>query len=307
MKFVLNTPVAIEESLTCEFKEVKAKATQAIGKSADEHIVAFLNTAGGSIYWGIRDQDRVVTGVPTSPKLRDELRQVVGQKIASIAPSVAPALVSLPFHEIYGPAGDRIDDICVVEIRVEQPKNSSLFLTGSGEAYRRTLGGTKKLTGAEIFLEIAKPLQEKMPNAADHSQLHELPSVLRRATLVQPLVRGRRILWVDDNPEYTFYERVALSEMGLRVDVAMNTREALHAVKHLLPDVIVSDIEREGQRGAGLEMLSALRALPCDIPVIFYIGKVDSDRGTPRGAFDITDRPDEVLHSILDVLERTPR
>ena len=53
MKFVLNQPVPFEESLTCEFKEVKSQPVQAISKVVDEYVVAFLNEAGGSIYWGI--------------------------------------------------------------------------------------------------------------------------------------------------------------------------------------------------------------------------------------------------------------
>lgn len=80
---VLNQPVRFEESLTCEFKEVKSQPVQAIGKVVDEYVVAFLNEAGGSIYWGIRDSDRIVTGVSVTDKARDELKQVIGQKVAT--------------------------------------------------------------------------------------------------------------------------------------------------------------------------------------------------------------------------------
>jgi hypothetical protein len=38
--------------------------------------------------------------------------------------------------------------------------------------------------------------------------------------------------------------------------------------------------------------------------IIYYAGYVDEARPVPIGAFGITDRPDEVLHLILDVLER---
>jgi predicted HTH transcriptional regulator len=69
MEFVLNQPVGLEESLTCELKEVKTRPVQAIGKIVDRYVVAFLNAAGGSIYWGIRDADRVVTGVSAFDKV----------------------------------------------------------------------------------------------------------------------------------------------------------------------------------------------------------------------------------------------
>src|SRR5262245_46327199 len=105
MEFVLNQPIEFEESLTCEFKEVKAQPLQTIGKVVDEYVVAFLNEAGGSIYWGIRDHDRVVTGVPVTDKTRDELRQVIGQKVAAIAPPVPAAMIHVPFHQVHGPDG----------------------------------------------------------------------------------------------------------------------------------------------------------------------------------------------------------
>jgi len=147
MDFVLHHPVGFEESLTCEFKEVKSHPVQSIGKVVDEYVVAFLNEAGGSIYWGIRDADGVVTGVPVTSKVRDELRQVIGQKVSAIAPSVMAETVAVPFHAVRDPAGGLLPDTCVVEVRVVKPQVPALFLAGSGEAYRKTLGGTKKLGG----------------------------------------------------------------------------------------------------------------------------------------------------------------
>jgi predicted HTH transcriptional regulator len=89
MLFALGKSVNLEESLTCEFKEVsKAQSpVQTIGKAVDRYAVAFLNETSGSIFWGIRD-DRCVTGVELNAKGRDELRQVVGQNISKIAPPV---------------------------------------------------------------------------------------------------------------------------------------------------------------------------------------------------------------------------
>ena len=38
--------------------------------------------------------------------------------------------------------------------------------------------------------------------------------------------------------------------------------------------------------------------------MIFYVGSLDKEKGTPPGAFGITNRPDELTHCVLDVLER---
>lgn len=303
MDFVLNQPVEFEESLTCEFKEVKSQPVQTIGKVVDEYIVAFLNEAGGSIYWGIRD-DRVVTGVPITDKTRDELKQVIGQKVVTIAPPVPAAMVRAPFHQVYGADGSILTGTCVVEVHVTKPQSPGLFLTGSGEAYRKTIGGTKKLSGAELFMALGPPLQIKMPEPVSQSLLAQLPALHQRAMLVQPLVHGRRVLWVDDQPSNNFYERLALAQLGISVDVATSSEEGIHSAKLVRPDVIVSDMNRHGQQNAGLQFLAAARAEGILTPIIYYTSYVDKARGVPPRAFGITDRPDEVLHLILDVLER---
>ena len=304
MEFILNQPVNFEESLTCEFKEVKKQPVQAIGKVVDEYVVAFLNEAGGSVYWGIRDNDRVVTGVEITDKTRDEIKQVIGQKVAVIAPHVPAELVQAPFHSVLRVDGDVLTGTCVVEVRVTPPESPSLFLTGSGEAYRKTLGGRKKLSGAELFMAIGASLQTKVPTPSSDSLLSQFPALHRRSMVVEPLVRGRRVLWVDDKPSNNFYERLALAQIGLSVDVATSSEEGIQSAKHVCPNVIVSDMERDGQQDAGIEFLESARSQGISTPIIFYIGHVYEARGVPRGAFGITDRPDQVLHLILDALER---
>lgn len=304
MQFVLNDPVDLEESLTCEFKEVRAQPLQAIGKVVDRHVVAFLNATGGSIYWGIRDKDRVVTGLKAPRGLRDQLRQVIGQKVATIAPSLPAALVVAPFHDVLDSDGEKVPDTHVLEVKVQRPDGPHLFLTGSGEAYRRTLGGIKKLSGSELFVALSTPLQVKVDKGNRTSFLESFPSLHRRAGVAAPLLRGRRALWVDDNPSSTFYERVALSEMGVSVDVATSSEEGVIAGRNLRPDVIVSDMERDADGKAGLRFLQMVRQSGVGCPIVFYIGRLDERLGVPSGAFGITNRPDEVLHLVLDVLER---
>ena len=38
--------------------------------------------------------------------------------------------------------------------------------------------------------------------------------------------------------------------------------------------------------------------------VVFYVGRVDRAAGVPAGSFGITNRPDELLHLVMDALER---
>jgi CheY-like chemotaxis protein len=310
LEFVLGKPIEFEESMTCEFKEVKGQSPiQAIGKTIDEYIVAFLNEAAGSVFWGIRDTDRTVVGVHLNQKMRDELRQVVGQKIAAIAPPVLPDLYAIPFHQVIHAerSGVAVEDTFVVEVRV-LASGSGLYLTGSGEAYRKTLGGTKKLTGAELLSALLLQLQTKAktttgPNEKVNVALSWMPSVAHRAKVVRPLLRGASVLWVDDNPRNNLYERMVLTSLGIRVDIALSTEEALFMTAHMEYDVIISDMKRGADINAGRELLEQLLIHRYAVPVVYYIGRVDRRLGS-TGGYAITDRPDELLHYLFDVLER---
>lgn len=309
--FVLGEPVDFEESLTCEFKEVKGQSpVQAISKVVDEYVVAYLNEMGGSVYWGIRN-DRLVVGVPLTCEKRDEIRQVVGQKIAAIAPSVPPGCYEVPFHKVIGAKGSILssEDTFVVEVSVHPTSSRLLYLTGSGEAYRKTLGGTKKLSGAELLNALLTQLQTKLEapegeGSEDEAELSWMPSVARRAKCVRPLLRGARVLWVDDNPGNNLYERIALASLDISVDLALSTEEALFMVTRLQYDLVLSDMNRLANPTAGTELLDHLRRKRVATPVVFYVGHVDRGRTLPLGAFGITNRPDELFHYIFDVIER---
>jgi len=84
-RFVLNHSVPVEETRHYEFKEIKgSNPVDTIKNTADEYVVAFLNSEGGRIYWGIRDSDRIAVGVNLNYKQRDDLRRVVSEKLAQI-------------------------------------------------------------------------------------------------------------------------------------------------------------------------------------------------------------------------------
>jgi hypothetical protein len=56
---------------------------------------------------------------------------------------------------------------------------------------------------------------------------------------------------------------------------------------------------------AGPDLVRALRAERIHTPVVFYAGRVE---GRQRGeAIGLTDRPDELLHIVLDALQAERR
>jgi hypothetical protein len=76
-----------------------------------------------------------------------------------------------------------------------------------------------------------------------------------------------------------------------------------HGSEQLKFHAVISNISRNGNPDEGLQMLKAIRDE--SPPIVFYILNLDESRGTPPGSFGITNRPDELMHLLLDVLERT--
>ena len=155
--FVLGHAVAFEESRTVEFKEVKASGVvKTIANLADEYAVAFLNSEGGSVFWGIRDKDRVVVGVHLSSQQRDELRRVVTDKLHSIQPPLDPTRFRIELHPVSGEAVAL--DAFVVELRVPASGSTSPYFAAGTQAYVRLDAANKKLNGQQLTDWIKKRL-----------------------------------------------------------------------------------------------------------------------------------------------------
>ena len=128
--------------------------------------------------------------------------------------------------------------------------------------------------------------------------------VLRRALAAGTAVRGARILWIDDNPDWIEWERRVLERLGTEVAVVTGTDEALDHLAVERVDVILSDITRGGDPQAGVATLPQLHEAAPHARVIFYVADLDASQAPPAGSAGITNRPDDLLHLMLDALER---
>ena len=148
-RFVLNEVIGLEETRQIEFKEVAGmNPVSAITNAADEYAVAFLNSEGGTIFWGVRDSDRVVVGVPVSREQRDQLRREVANKLHSVQPQIDPTRFHLEIHPVHGPEPAR--NLVVVELVVPKIGSTDPFYTGGQEAFVRVDGVKKKLSGPQL-------------------------------------------------------------------------------------------------------------------------------------------------------------
>ena len=173
------------------------------------------------------------------------------------------------------------------------------------ERVRAILGGPK-LPPNEIDPELLK--DERIAGDSEVARLADEffkgYSSIRRAKVVASFLVGAKILWVDDHPENNINEKRTIEDFGVQVDQVRSTTEALNRLMGRSFDLILSDMDRNGRNDAGIELLSKLRSSDCQIPLVFYVGKLDPNRGVPVRAFGIADQPEPLLHLVLDVLER---
>ena len=128
--------------------------------------------------------------------------------------------------------------------------------------------------------------------------------VLSRIRKQMHIFNNAKILWLDDLPANNRHERRMLRRLQTRVDIATNSKNALEMLRIDIYDLVISDIAREDEQDLnGLLFLEKLRGRNDGTAVIFYVGDYDSNLGVPEHAFGITDRPDQLLHLILDALE----
>lgn len=95
-----------------------------------------------------------------------------------------------------------------------------------------------------------------------------------------------------------------LRELGAHVTAVSETASALDCLNAEDFDVVLSDIARGHRPDEGLTALRQINGAAPAAAVIFYVGEVDTRAGIPIGASGITNEPAELLHLVLDALER---
>ena len=128
--------------------------------------------------------------------------------------------------------------------------------------------------------------------------------VLKRVEAHLNIFENAQILWIDDIPENNTNERKMFHELRVHIEIATSTTLAHELLKKNTFDLIISDISRNDDPVAGLSFIDAYRKEDDRLPLIFYVGTLAPEKPVPVGAFNITHRPDELLHLVLDVLER---
>lgn len=170
------------------------------------------------------------------------------------------------------------------------------------DSIRAVLARLNKIGIAGVELGFKADVEAAVEARGNQASVTQVGRVARRLAASGHLVRGARILWVDDEPGNNRLEARPLEAAGASILFARSTDEAIDAAVRTPFDLVISDIERGDDAVAGLMMPHALAARAVNVPVIFYVAQ--ARKPAPPDAFGISDRPDELLHLVLDCLAR---
>ncbi len=99
----------------------------------DEYIIAFLNSSGGSIFWGICD-DTTVKSIPLCTAQKDDIRKSIISKLRAVEPQIDPTKVVITFHIVA-----TSENGYVVEVNVLKSNSDGLFFNSSGNTWVRLI------------------------------------------------------------------------------------------------------------------------------------------------------------------------
>lgn len=111
------------------------------------------------------------------------------------------------------------------------------------------------------------------------------------------------VLIVDDEPNIILSLRFLMKAEGYRVRVAQDGSEAIAAVRHEVPDLILLDVMLPGR--SGYQICEELRRMPAcsDTRIIMLTARgrdIDAEKGLATGADDYISKP----FSTRDLLRR---
>jgi CheY-like chemotaxis protein len=116
---------------------------------------------------------------------------------------------------------------------------------------------------------------------------------------------GRRVLWVDDHPDNNTFETEALQALGIEVEFATSTSQALRRLQGNEYDAIISDMARPEDDRAGYSLLATLRDIRPNTPFILYSSSntPDQERAiVSQGAYGSNSKASELVQLVVSAI-----
>jgi CheY-like chemotaxis protein len=131
-------------------------------------------------------------------------------------------------------------------------------------------------------------------------------ALVSRSERLADLAAGASLLVVNDAPREMEAAISIFKSLQMAVTTATNSSTAMELLKSNQFDVVISDMQRDGVVDEGIRFLTQAAERGLARPTIFTVANYRPDKGTPPYAFGITNRVDELVHLVFDILERKP-
>jgi CheY-like chemotaxis protein len=174
-----------------------------------------------------------------------------------------------------------------------RPRWLDRLLRASGASSLNVMGVEVELSAAYTLRGLPSP---------DPDQRYALSALAGR---IEPLLRGRGVLWIDAKPSNNRHEVAALRGLGVQVDQVASTAAARARLNEpTMPiDLVIANWTRPHDKVAdGIDVLPALCAPGRSAPLVFYVGDASPERkaqAAAAGAVGLTNEPDELFRLAL--------
>ena len=145
------------------------------------------------------------------------------------------------------------------------------------------------------------------PGAGDTGEPQRAANAVAQAVAKLPEEETQpKVLWVDDRPQNNVLERQAFEQLGIAVELALSTDEALDALQTDDFDLVVTDMGRPEGARAGYDLLTQIQNLGLNVPVIIYSIDGASEEHVAEakaaGAYASTSGPTQLLRHVTAAL-----
>ena len=233
---------------------------------------------------------------------------------------VWPVFLLFAIAFFYGPIFGFLENLSEVSVKVGG--NETVLKTRETQARVVGLVAAATATSTEesqVFKASNKglvgPQVEPVPQTVARTPLDIVDSISNVGAIVNerslPKFARGSILWVDDRPSNNAYLIAAFRELGMRVDTALSTDEAMRYLRSGSSyDAIITDMGRPPDARAGYTLLKELREQKSDVPVIIFASGSDSDENRraakEAGAIDSTTNPQRVFDLVTSIVISRP-
>lgn len=130
----------------------------------------------------------------------------------------------------------------------------------------------------------------------------ERAAVLRRLRRAASVTQGAAVLWVDSAPADTVHERALLRHAGISIELCRSAEDAAGYLSAGGPDVVIA---RLPEGGPAAVMAGLAKGQRCGKgPYLIVYSPEAAGAELPPDAFAAAERPDQLVHSLVDALER---